>query len=74
MNKQTITVRLSVDNKPVHAILKGLAKDRGITTNKLIEGILVSYVEDVKKITWIKPEKYKDNQLDLVEEIDKLSR
>jgi hypothetical protein len=62
------TVRLSKRNKPVHALLSRVASEKGISTNKLIEQILVKSLR-ARGISWDEPsesEPVPDNQLDMI--------
>jgi hypothetical protein len=53
-HKKTITIRFSLENRPLDKVLADLAADTGITLNKYIEEVLVRHVRN-KGITWVKP-------------------
>jgi hypothetical protein len=53
-HKKTITIRLSLPNRPLDTVLADLAEDTGVTLNKYIEEVLVRHVKN-KGITWVKP-------------------
>lgn len=73
MAKDTITVRFSVENKPLYSIYQAIADDRGISRNKMIENVLVSYIKDVREMSWEQPEKKEqETQLNIIDEIAKL--
>ena len=77
MNKDntTITVRFSVENRPLAHLYQSIADDRGISRNRMIENVLVSYMRDVREMSWLPPEEKEEPlQLNIIDELKKLEK